>query len=409
MRIFDRREILKMAGLGIPAASVSGIGTGMDSFCQEIGLKERSGPWLEIHLANISWNVEQLRKRVKGRPIMAVVKANAYGLGLPGVARFLQDEGIDYLAVAGACSAIGLREAGITKPVLNLGPYSEAESGELVKLGITQSVYTDRFAFLNKVALKQGTQAKVHVKIDTGLGRLGVPYYEALPFIRKINSAQGLKIEGIFTALTEEEGFDKEQLSRFLKVCETAKQEGIDIGLRHAASSAGILDFPEAHLDMVRPGITIYGHYPSEQARQERKIILKPALQVKAPVLYVKTLRPGDGVSYHRPFVAEEETRVATIGIGYSDGYPRTVVNKGDVLIKGKRFPLIASITSNHMTANLQGDKDIEIGEEVVLIGNQGTAELSAEEVAEHAGISVYQLLIQMNPLLPRRYVHAGA
>jgi len=244
----------------------------------------------------------------------------------------------------------------------------------------------------------------VHIKIDTGLGRVGVPYYRALEFIRKVAADEAIVIEGIFTTLTEEEEFDREQLARLIEVCESARREGIDLGRRHAASSAGLLSFPQARLDMVRPGITIYGHYPSEAARLERKIDLRPAMRLMAPVLYVKRLRPGDGVSYHRPFKAERETTIATIGIGYSDGLPQKIIGQGEVLIRGKRRPLIAGVTANHISADLFDSKDVEVGDEAVIIGRQGEEEISAEDLAGAAGISVYRLLIQMSPLVNRLY-----
>ena len=405
MRKIDRRGFLALSGIGFSLAALGSEAECKALFSTRIPAEQRSGPWLEISLENLAWNLGQIRRVVQGRPVMAVIKNNAYGLGLLGVAKLLQRENIEYLAVAGATSAFMLREGGIKNPILNLGPFSRAEAIELASLNITQSVYTDEFAELAEAADRLGAPVKIHIKIDTGLGRLGVPYYRALPLIKKIASTKGVAIEGVFTSFTEDEEFDRDQLGRFLEVCGAAKNEGIDLGLRHAASSAAVLAFPESHLDMVRPGITVYGHYPSAKAREEQRIDLKPALQLKAPVLYVKNLRPGDGVSYHRPFVAEKETTVATIGLGYADGYPREVVNKGEVLIGGKRYPLIAAITANHMSADLGIETGIGIGDEAVLIGTQGQGEITVEEVAECAGISEYKLLAQMSPLLPRRFL----
>lgn len=407
MKRINRRNFIKLAGVSAPLALSIRPERVIDPHSPGLKPEDLSGPWLEINLDNIAWNLIQLRRMVRGKPIMAVVKANAYGHGLLEVSRFLQDQSIEGLAVANAHQAIRLRDNGITRPVLNLGPFSEAEATELVRLGISQSIYTDDYIRLAEAARKAGKRANVHIKIDTGLGRLGVPYYRALPLIRKIAETPEINIEGVFTALTEEKDFDSEQVTRLLEVVNDTKKEGIDPGIRHAASSAAILDFPRAHLDIVRPGIAIYGNYPSERAREEKVAELRPAMQLKAPVLYVKTLRPGDGVSYHRPFIAKDETTVATIGIGYSDGYPRTVVNKGEVLIRGKRYPLIAAITANHMTALLPNENEVNVGDEVILIGKQVEEEISAEEVAQKAGISVYTLLIQMSPLLPRRFIRS--
>jgi alanine racemase len=408
MAEMDRRGFLRLAALGATAAAAGAAEVGaakVETGSRCMPREDCSGPRLEVSPDNLAWNLKQVRSMAGGRPIMAVVKANAYGLGLTEVSRFLEGQGADALAVADACSAIALREAGVKCMVLNLGPFSKEEAEAMVELGISQSVYAPGFEALAEAAKRQGKRAAVHVKIDTGLGRLGVPYYQALPFIRGLAASSEIQIEGVFTTFTEEPEFDKEQLRRFLEVIGAAEGEGITLGLRHAAGSAAVLDFPEAHLDMVRPGIALYGYYPSERAHRERKIELRPAMTLKAPVLYVKTLRPGDGVSYHRAFKAEKATRVATTGIGYSDGLPQALAGKGEVLMRGKRFPLIAAVTANHVSADLLGDEEVTTGDEAVLIGTQGDEEITAEAVAEQAGISVYKLIIGMSPLLPRKYM----
>ncbi len=400
----DRRKFLALAAAGAAVAARSGAPPAEEPSDPS----DRSGPWLQINLDAVAWNLARIRKLVGGRPVMGVIKCNAYGHGLVGLGRFLEAQGIAALAVVSVAEALALRHAGVRCPILNLGPFSAAEAVELVRAGVSQSVYTEQFSDLAASARKLGLKAKVQVKIDTGLGRVGVPHYRALPLIRDIASDDAIAIEGVFTSLTEDEDFDREQLRLFLEICETARAEGIDLGLRHAASSAGILSFPAAHLDMVRPGITLYGHYPSEKARLERKVELRPAMQLKAPVLYVKRLRPGDGVSYHKAFVAQRETNVATLGIGYSDGCPQQLAGSGYTLIGGRRRPMIAAVTSNHASANLEDAQDVQVGDEAVIFGSQGGEEISAEEVAAIAGVSIYKLLIQMNPLLPRRVLHGS-
>jgi alanine racemase len=396
----DRRKFLSFAAAGaalnLPSTVVA----------EDIKLspEQRSGPWLEIDLDAIARNLSKLRERVGGRPVMAVIKCNAYGHGLIGVGKFLETQGVAGLAVGNAFEALTLRGTGVRCPILNLGPFSASEAPELVRLGISQSVYSARYRGLADAAASVAAKAKVHIKIDTGLGRVGVPYYLAMPIIKEIAADSRVSIEGVFTTLTEDDEFDREQLKRFLDLCNSAKAEGIELGLRHVASSGGVFTFPDSYLDMVRPGIAVYGHYPSEKARLERSIDLRPALQLKAPVLYVKRLRPGDGVSYHRPFIAERETNIATIGIGYSDGLPQEIIGRGEILIRGRYRPLVAAVTSNHITADLELADDVKEGDEAVLIGRQGTKEIAAEELAALAGISVYRLLMQMNPLLPRRY-----
>ena len=404
---FNRRRFLELAG-GVTAAIAlfKGASSSFSLYSNPSAI-EPSGsfdPWLEIDLNHMAGNISQLRKFTNGKPIMAVIKGNAYGHGLVGVGKFLEELGVAYLMVGNLSEAMKLREAGVRCPILNIGPFSQQEAEEIIRLEISQSVYTDRVEYLIASARRQGKKARIHLKIDTGLGRVGVPYYRALPLVEKVVSTRELLVEGVFTTFSEEEDFDRVQLERFLRLCQEAKSKGINLGLRHAASSAGILSLPQAHLDMVRPGIMIYGHYPSPSAYQEKKVELKPVLQLKTRVIYVKELRPGDSVSYHREFIAQKKETIATLPIGYSDGYPPQVAGKGEVLIKGRRFMLVSRITANHTAVNLQRRKDIHMGEEVVLIGTQGELEITAEEVAEWAGISVYKLLIGMSPLLPRSY-----
>ena len=404
---FNRRKFLQLAGEGAAGITLfkgATIPFALRADRSAVEPSKSFDPWLEIDLNYMTWNISQLRKFTREKPIMAVIKGNAYGHGLVGVGRFLEGIGVAYLMVGKFSEAWELREAGVKCPILNIGPFSQEEAEEIVRLGISQSVYSKRVEYLIATARRQGKRARIHLKIDTGLGRVGVPYYRALPLVEEVASTKELLIEGVFTTFSEEEDFDQVQLERFLRFCQEAKDKGISLGLRHAASSAIILSFPQAYLDMLRPGIIIYGNYPSPKASQERKVELKPVLQLKTRVIYVKELRPGDSVSYHREFIAQKREMIATLPIGYSDGYPPQIAGKGEVLIKGRRFPLVSRITANHMTVNLQGRKDIDIGEEVVLIGTQGELEITAEEVADWAGVSVYKLLIGMSPLLPRLY-----
>jgi alanine racemase len=405
MQKIDRREFLKLTGAASVGLVVAPVPSAFSSLVSHAG--NLADPWLEIDLTNMAWNLTQIRARVNHRPVMAVIKANAYGHGLVEVGKFLEKQKINALAVGKFQEALQLRDNGVRTPILSFGSFSKAEAEEIVRRDISQSVYTDDFIVLAEAGRKLNRTAKAHVKVDTGLGRVGVPYYQALPFIEKLAATPEIKIEGIFTPFTEDEDYDRDQLKRFLEVCDAAKEKGISVGLRHAASSAAVLAFPEAYLDMVRPGIAIYGQYPSVKEYQERKIDLRPVMSLKTRVMYVKTLRPGDAVSYHRAFVAKEETPIATLSIGYSDGYPYQAAGKAEVLMQGRRWPSNALVTSNHMTVNITGAENVKIGDEVVLFGKQGKSEIAAEELAAWAGTSVYKILIWMNPLLPRNYLGA--
>ncbi|KPK89187.1 hypothetical protein AMJ80_10100 [bacterium SM23_31] len=403
MEKINRRNFIQLAG-ALPAGALFCAGKDQLNETETHDFTKAHDPWLEINLKNIEWNVSQIRKKVINTPVMAVIKGNAYGHGLSGVGKYLERINIDAVAVGKLQEAVELRNAGVKCPVLNFGPFGENDAELIIKNTISQSAYNDNVLALDTTAGKINKHANVHINVDTGLGRVGVPYHTAVPFIEKVSKLSNVKIEGIFTSFTEEKEFDKIQLQRFLEVCESAKSKGISTGVRHAASSAGILAFPEAYLDMVRPGIMIYGHYPSDEEYELRKIDLKPALSLKTRVSYIKTLRPGDSISYHRKFTAEKEETIATASLGYSDGFPVNITGKANVLLKGKKFPVFADITANHFYVNVTGEEDIKIGDEIVLIGNQGNNKITAEELAKAADKSVYKIVIRMNPLLPRVY-----
>lgn len=364
----------------------------------------RGDPWLEVSGASLVWNLRAIQERVGGKPVMAVVKANAYGHGFQA-AQILESAGVNHFLVGKLDEAQQMRAAGVRGRILNFGPYSERDADEIIRLGISQNVYTEQVDALDRTARRLGQRARVHVKVDTGLGRFGVPHDRALDFLERVAALRGVLLEGVFTTLTEDPEFDLVQLARFREICARATAGGRSIGLRHVASSAAILDLPAAYtdFDMVRPGIMLYGLYPSTRAEQEKKIELRPALSLKCRVAYVKTLRAGESVSYHRAFVATQPEPVATLPVGYSDGFPRTLAGKGAVLVGGQRCPIVA-ISANATIVRL-GEARTAVGDEAVLIGTQGGETISSSEVAALTGQSVYGVVIGMSGLLPQRYV----
>jgi alanine racemase len=368
---------------------------------QKTLLSSSHDPWIELDLENMSWNLSQVRKLARV-PVMAVIKANAYGHGLIETGKHLERIGIDYLMVGKLQEALLLRKAGVSARILNFGSFGSEKEDEIIQNEISQSVFTEAVLGLSQTSLRLGKKTKIHIHVDTGMGRMGIPYHQALPFLEKVSSLKGLAIEGVSTTLTEDDEFDREQLRRFLQLCREAESKGISLGLRHAASSDGMLDLPSSRLDMVRPGIALYGYYPSEKTQQEDRLRLRPVLQLKSRVVSVKTLRPGDSLSYHRKFTAKKPEKIAIVPVGYSDGYPPNAVNKASVLISGRRFPLIAAITANHCVALLKESTPISTGDEVVLLGIQGKERIAADEIARWAEVSVYRILIGLNPLLPR-------
>lgn len=408
MADLNRRAFLSAFGVGLASTAVGAPisrAAGRDSVDGAQTFRPGPDPWVELDRAALRSNLRSIRERIGDRPIMAVIKANAYGHGLTEFAAMLADEGVENFAIAKISEAVALREAGITGTILSFGPYGAREIPEIVRHRITQTVFTDRVEELARAGRRAGRISPVQVNIDTGLGRVGIPYREALPFLRRLAGLPGVRLEGVFTAFTEDPEFDRVQLSRFLDICSTAEREGIRVGLRHAASSAALMDYSEAFLDMLRPGISIYGHYPSARTWSSRPIELSGVLSLKTRVMYVKTLEAGESISYHRAFVADRPTRVATLPIGYSDGYPATAAGRTEVLIRGRRFGVVALVTSNHTIVNLGSDQEVEVGDEAVLIGRQGSDTIDAQTVADAAGVSVYKLLIGLNGTLPRQVV----
>jgi alanine racemase len=393
---------LKTIGTGSLAALYSGRPKESAPTNQaEIGRDGSMDPEVEIDLASIGWNFLRVKRHVEVS-VMAVVKANAYGHGLVEVSKTLEKAGADWLMVGKVREGIALRDADISCPILNFGPWAPQESAELVGRTISQSVYTEDAVFLQEAASKLKKTASVHLDVDTGMGRTGMPYDKALPLIEKIASLSRVRIAGIGTTLTEEPEFDREQLRRLLELCSSAKKRGIALGLRHASSSAGILASPEFFLDMVRPGITLYGYYPNARTQKEDILNLKPALRLKARVIFLKDLAPGDSLSYLRAFKAPKKMRAATIGIGYSDGYPSELGGKGFALIRNRKFPMLKAITANHAMVDLGDDREVEIGDEAVLIDSTPGSGVTADVLAEQCGLSDYRILIGLSPLLSR-------
>jgi alanine racemase len=356
---------------------------------------------IEVNLNLIGRNFDLVRKKARV-PVMAVVKANAYGHGLVEVGKYLERRGAAALMTGKLDEALRLRENGVRCPVANFGPFGAADAAEILKNGITQSVSTDEVRSLEEEAARTGQTALVDIHVDTGLNRAGIPWTKALPFIEKVARLKHAKIKGISTAFTEDPEFDKEQLRRFLDVCGKAKKRGIDIGLRHAASSAALFDGPESCLDMIRPGITLYGYYPNARTRREDALGLTPALRLVGRVTFMNDLAAGETVTYLRAYKAGKPGRVATVAIGYSDGYPSAAGGKGIVRIGKKTFPVLPAVTSNHVMVDLGDDRTVRMGDEVVLIDNAKGSPLAADALGETIGVSDYRLLIGLNPLLPR-------
>lgn len=359
-------------------------------------------PWLEIDAAALAHNVSTVRGLSGGRPVIAVTKNNAYGLGL-SVAGPLLDRLPDVraLAVVRPDEAFHLRRAGVRKQILLMGPASESELVELVRMDVVQSPHHhDAPALLTRVARKAGRPVRVHAYVDTGMHRMGMPAAQALAWIAQLSRAEGVRVEGAFTELTEDIDFDRRQAAQLREMQSTLRAEGIAIATLHAASSDAVMNGnTDAFLDAVRPGLAIYGGYVSADVMRRGE--LRPAYRLRTRVMRVDRLAAGDGVSYHRRWVADRPTWTATLAIGHVDGYPSGAVKGCRVLARGRLYPVIGTVSASHTIISLGDEQGLETGDEVTLVGPDDPA-LHPNEVAKRAGWSEYNMFMHLAQDLKR-------
>ncbi len=389
----SRRSFLKQAA-AVPALSLS----------PRARAEARSSfdPWVEVRPDHLRHNVAEIHHRVGGRPILAVIKNNGYGLGVVAVARAIEGESaVAGFAVVKLHEAATLREAGVRKPVLCMGPLGEGDLEEAVARDIQPMVYTPVGPALERIAAKRGRTVPIHVCVDTGIGRVGVPHREAAPLLRDLGRRRGVKIEGTMMTFTEDPEFDPEQLRRFEGLCSGLAAEGVALGRRHAASSFALFQNEGAFLDMVRPGMAIYGVYSETPFRGLGLMDLRPAVALRARVAYVKQLRAGDSAGYNRAYVAREDVWVATLPVGHADGLPRAAAKGGRVKIGDRLFPLVATVSASHCIAELGREPLARAGDVATFFDWEDGSR--PEDLAAGFGGSVYDLLMHLNPLLPRR------
>lgn len=366
--------------------------------------------WTEIDLSNLEHNYRALRAMLpQGCRFLGVVKADAYGHGAVQVARRLETLGAEYLAVACLDEALELRQAGITIPILILGYTPVERTDSLLEGGITQTVYdVDMAKALSDAAMAAGKPLKIHVKADTGMSRLGwlcgeADQSAAVEAIAQVCALPGLEAEGIYTHFANADGdedYTMLQFTRFLDLLEALKDRGITFAIRHCAASAAALKFPCTHLDMVRPGIALYGHYPDPSCEGLDGPGLRPVMTLKTRVASVKTVPAGTPVSYGCTHVLDRETKLAALTIGYADGLPRLCSDRLEVLVKGSRAPIVGRICMDMCMADVTG-LDVAPGDEVEVFGEH----LPIEDVAALAGTIQYELLCAVSPRVHRAYL----
>jgi alanine racemase len=398
----SRRSFLE-AGLALPAILNTVPTLTETSQAKIIVAKDSSfDPWVEIHGENLRHNVQEIARRAGGRPILAVIKNNGYGMGVANVARLLEPQSeIFGFAVVKFHEAMLLRDAGIRKPVLLMGPFDEKNLDDAAARSIMPMVYTPMGPALDKIAAKLQKPIALHICVDTGIGRVGVPYYKASPLIRDLASRKSVQIHGTMMTFAEDMEFDKEQLRRFQETCGALEKDEVAFGKKHAASSFTLFQHPDAFLDMVRPGMAIYGIYSENEFRRAGVMDLRPAISLKARVAYVKKLRKGDSAGYNRAYMAMDDVWVATLPVGHADGWPRVAAKGAKVRINDALFPVIASVSASHCIVEVGREERIKIGDTATLFdGQQGSR---PEDVSEACGASVYDLTMHLNALLPRR------
>ncbi|SJZ77112.1 alanine racemase [Selenihalanaerobacter shriftii] len=367
--------------------------------------------WAEIDLDNIGHNISEFKNKLEDDTLLTVVvKADGYGHGAVQVAKTALHHGTDRLAVAILDEAIELREAGLKKvPLLILGWTPKESAAEVVKHDLIQTVYNyENVSALNKEAAKLNKKVKVHVKVDTGMGRIGLEPDEAVDFVKRIKKLSNIVVEGIYThfavADAEDKNYTYEQFAKFTKVITDLEDEGIDIPIKHSANSAAFLDLPETHLDMVRLGIITYGLWPSKQVQQ--RVDLKPGMRLKARIAYIKDVPKGTDISYGRTYTTESESKIATLPLGYEDGYNRLLSSNNEVLVNGKRVPVVGRVCMDQFMIDVSEIDSVEIGDEVTLIGKNGEEEITATEVADRIETINYEVVCMVSKRIPRVYVN---
>ncbi|NLC77742.1 MAG: alanine racemase [Clostridia bacterium] len=367
--------------------------------------------WAEIDLEAIRYNCRQVKGLVKqGTEIMAIIKANGYGHGAQEVAKEVLEAGATQLGVATQKEALVLRKAGIAVPILILGFTPSEDVAVSIKNKLAQTVFSlAQGVEIARRAKDLGLKAPVHLKIDTGMGRIGfLPDEKGLADIVRLLELPGLQVEGIYTHLAQADSADKSsarrQLARFDEFLAKLKREGRKLPLIHAANSAAVMELPEAHYDLVRPGIMLYGLYPSEEMRRER-VELRPALSWKTRVVHVKEVPPGTPISYSGTYVTGRTTRVATLPLGYADGFRRLLSNRGQVLIHGQRAPVIGRVCMDQTMVDVTDVGPVAVGDLVTLIGRQEQEEITAEEMAGWVGTINYEIVCGISDRVLRKYL----
>ncbi|MCR4925684.1 MAG: alanine racemase [Clostridiales bacterium] len=377
--------------------------------------------WVQIDLDTLRKNFEAIRQAVRPETkIMAVVKADAYGHGVEFTARELVKDGADWFAVSNLEEALQVRKAGIDKPILILGYTPPEYAQQLALNNISQAVFNSDYANkLSKNAVESGVEVSIHIKIDTGMTRIGFTYQDnvrdssTVDDIEEVCKLKGLYKEGIFTHFAKaDEGAQGEAYTRlqyelFTNIIDRLKARGIEFELRHCCNSAATVCYPEMQLDMVRPGIILYGMQPSNQ--QQRKLDLSPVMELKTVVSMIKKVDKDTSVSYGGTYTTDDEIMVATVPVGYADGYPRSLSNKGEMLVNGKRVKIIGRVCMDQLMLDVSGIDNISEGLIVTVFGKDDKGNsITADEIAQITGTINYEITCGISKRVPRVFIKDG-
>lgn len=369
-------------------------------------MERLNSSYIEIDLSSLYYNFWQIKKYVGEKTkILMIVKSNAYGHGILPSSFLNFKTGIDMLGVANIEEAINLCKRKVKLPILILSYILPEEIPLVIKYNLRQTVGDwEMVKKLSELAQKRKKKVKIHIKIDTGMGCIGIPYKEAVEFVRKVKVLKGIEIEGIFSHFAQAEKknkfFSLKQIQRFKKIIQELENMQIKISLRHMANSAGILNLQESHFNMIRPGLILYGLLPSNEVSY--KINLKPVLSLKTKIIYLKEVEKGQSISYDRTYITTKRTKIGIIPLGYADGYRRDLSNKGEVLVCGRRVPVIGRIRMDQTILNVTNIPEIKIGDEVVVIGQQGKEKITVEEIAKKTNTIPYEIICGLSSRIRR-------
>ncbi len=362
-----------------------------------------------IHLSNLKFNLLQIRKKIKRTKLMAVVKADAYGNGAVEVVKYYNTLGKhkpDYYAVAFPKEAVELRSVCVKDPILVFNPFEKRNAHLCKKYNLIATVFNKNHTeILLKGNRKSHGKIRVHIKVDTGMNRLGIDHDKTYGFIKYVSEKKEFLIDGFYTHFADADIKDKTftllQLKRFNELIAKLKAENINLGLIHAANSAAMLDLPETYFDMVRCGIALYGYYPSLETSESLK--LKPVMSLESNITTIKEVNPGETISYGRRYTIKEKTKIISVPIGYADGYRRGLTNKSKALIKGKIFNQVGTITMDRIMFEV-GNADIKEGDKVILLGNDSNKSITAWDWAKILNTIPYEITCGISKRIPRIY-----